>query len=69
MTVIAKEGVVFKSKAKVVGGSFDLRIPREVWEYLGLADDTEIAIKLENGKYGPYVGIGILKIEDAKEGE
>jgi len=69
MEVEVTEGTVFKSTLRKYGPSFYAPIPLALLKYLELKEGDMIAMKCETGKYGPYVGIGKLQIDNAVEAE
>jgi len=49
-----KDTVEFKRKITPIGGSFGFTIPKELLEFLGLTEGSELVLSGFNGKYGKY---------------
>jgi len=69
MKIEANEGTIFKGKVWKIGGSLLVTIPPSVARYMGVEEGSQVALKCEKGKYGTYVGIGKLQIDNAVEAE
>jgi antitoxin component of MazEF toxin-antitoxin module len=46
-----------KIKAKKMGGSLYLTLPKVYWEHMNVTDEQEIIISDEKGKYGNFIAI------------
>ena len=44
-------------KAKRMGGSLVITLPKVYWEHMEVTDEQEITISDEKGKYGKFVAI------------
>jgi putative transposon-encoded protein len=53
------ETVLFKRKLTPIGGSLGITIPKEVIEFLGIKEGSEICLSGYNGKHGKYVAFWV----------
>jgi len=62
-------GVSFKRKLSPIGGSIGVTIPKELSEFLGISEGSDLRMAGYNGKHGKYIALWAEEYESKSQEE